>query len=450
MAKYRKGQRVKIISASIGWGSVVKGAVGIIKHIDNKDAMVCIPGVHDSWHCKIHDFELCDHIITQDSSAMKFICFLMRQKELYVELQKEKIDSDYWTNECQEKLERKTIRELKSIKPVDAATFTNVMNQIEGIKFDEKNYVFSITTKNCVVPYRHQNVNLLVKVGNFEVTYDLKNNRVRIRQRNAEKYIGGHAHPHVSGERPCWGGYLIPIQKGLKNYDINFLIVTTLDFLNSCSNPGWYRPVMSWLTESEREGYGLQHLCPECGNTDEDCDCGHCSDCGNRDCTCNYCEHCERIGDDCECTICPDTSERLDNNNFPDNSCAKCLHLCRNIDHNQWECSYHGNGTAEHTAPFEEVNFSILNSDRYHTWVNGTRVEHSNVQKSQQRNKAQRITEMTYPHIQEDTRIRIRPGNISNPTIEVSPTSLDPDDQRNTQQDRPTTHRPEDADPLPF
>jgi hypothetical protein len=327
MPKYRKGQKVRILSASIGWGNVKKGNIGVIESVDNKDAIINIPGTETAWKCMIHDLELVENSISKDNPAMIFICNIMES----IQEKADSIDLE-WEMPSKTKL----LNSLKKIAPIDENIYSNIISKIDNISFDSLNQKIFITTKRCTIPYRVRSYEILVDIGKFNVTYDFILENVRIQQLCKDKKINQYDHPHVRNMVPCFGGYYKPIQKALKTYDICTLLSKTLDFLNSCYDRGWYHPVLSWLTQSDKNKYS-DIICFGCNDTFEDCSCDSCGDCGESSCICNRCSFCALDEDSCECDMCPLSNEPL-GYPFPDIHCLGCEYL--NETENSYECMH--------------------------------------------------------------------------------------------------------------
>jgi len=183
-----------------------------------------------------------------------------------------------------------------------------------------------------------------------------------MKQRDQSKYLGHYDHPHVSRQEPCWGSYYETYQRCVKNYDVVGTINLILDYLNSCDRYGWYYPVMNWANAEQQSQFS--DVCYRCWAHHDECECEYCSNCDNpiNDCDCSYCDYCDAYGDDCECLRCPDSYDRLEDGEFPDNQCFRCSMCYKNLDTEQWECGYNGTGDDAH---FYNDLYEITHSDSH-------------------------------------------------------------------------------------
>jgi len=174
-------------------------------------------------------------------------------------------------------------------------------------------------------------------LGGYTITYNVQDKNLNIH--NNVNPTDGLAHPHIyqDGEI-CFGNYsdiFFRFQSG------EYLVGLELlhEFL-STYNPEdeWGRRLLYWDTDfvfEDMRERGLEdciepswddayyrrygehlpsaNLCPECGETEEDC-------------TCHRCRYCGRHADDCECWICPDCGCEIGNDCHCDR-CEKCNEL---------------------------------------------------------------------------------------------------------------------------
>jgi len=368
----KTGDKVIVVSAQHGWGTVVKGDIGVIIKTDkdNNRLYLDIVGKCPDWIASYDDVELADERVLQSCQAT-----------IFVNRMREQFNDDLAVVRRAYDVNDKRIKELEkrvNVPIPDTDIFTRIKDRVEKVIFrDNKMYM---TTKECYIDYRPRAISktLHIYVGKFEVLVDFITEQMSMTQLEPRCYLhSSYDHPHITGHQPCLGTYHEPLRKAIKCLDICAVMSMILDYLNSCANPGWYISILAWLTNEQRREYNLEEICERCEQYMDNCECDRCGHC-DRDtdnCECVYCESCDSYDDNCNCLRCPDSNERLEDNNFPDSSCGQCSCLCKNIASGNWECRYDSSNVYydlpldDYEPPLRNANFRFISRD-------GTRYTH--------------------------------------------------------------------------
>jgi hypothetical protein len=251
-------------------------------------------------------------------------------------------------------------------------------------------------------------------LGGYTITYDISTKNLKVHNNVNPSRYGDLAHPHIYQDGDiCFGNYsdvFFRFETGEYYVGIELLH----EFL-STYNPDdeWGRRLIWWDAEyvfEDMKARGIldyvepdyddhyyqiygehlpsMNLCPECGETEENCTCHRCQYCGRHeddcecwicpecggevgnDCHCDRCESCNELVGDCECERCDECGELLDPYDQYSNhcTCERCpddyeifvdtdeLGCCTECEN--WDCEYNCN--ENHAMTQEETLFDEL------------------------------------------------------------------------------------------
>ena len=350
MYEFKAGDSVNVLSESAGWGNVHAGHIGVVRSMANGRIWIDVPGITTGWQCVAENLKLVSST-ARSSSTCGLVSYVNQYKDSIMDMK----EGAERTIVSYEKTVKKCDRALKGIHVPNSKAFDQVKEQVESIRMDYPKFMF--ITKPITIPYYMPNQKKTIQVfmGKYRVTCDMRDcgNTVVEPYEGDNRHRDNHPHPHVnSSYHPCWGTYGDPIRKCYKNLDVVGYVGIMLDFLSSCDTQGWYISVLQWANPSD-----ISDICPCCSHGIDECEC-------ERE---DWCNECDMHQDECECTRCPDSGDILQDNSFPDGSCARCNNLCKNIPEDEWQCTINGGEFPHFSVPLSHFVPEASNRNNYET-----------------------------------------------------------------------------------
>jgi hypothetical protein len=244
-----------------------------------------------------------------------------------------------------------------------SAQFEKEIEAIKGLPYIED---IGFTAKEIIFKTKPIQVDEGPVLGGYNISYNFDTQGLEIK--NMINPIQQLHHPHVPdvGE-PCFGNYTdIYTNLSLGQY---YMAIELLHQFLASYNPEdcWGIRLIYWDAQyvfEDMEERGLLHeidsefdedyfdiygehlpnsnYCPECGLSQEECECNCCPHCHNHvdDCSCWICPECEELVEDgCECNRCENCLELVN-----DCSCERCDICGELLDINNW---YHNHCECE-------------------------------------------------------------------------------------------------------
>jgi len=374
--KIEIGELVRIIDQSYGFGTFSVGQIGILVRRDSDNVcFVEVPSV-GRYSCRDKDIRLKDERVLKSCTLTQFYTKQRKVLEKALSRAKGNICILPEAKMIRKQEIRRYERMISCLSTPDSDVFNMIKKRLLWTRFVDQTFTFvtdDITIHYTLSSDRSRTIH--VPMGKFKVICDFNSKQTLFESYEDNTYSDGRFHPHLGGNNPataCWGTYAGVVTNCYKAIDVSGLISVILDFLGSCDRQGWYTSVLGFaLSNRLKEVREQVDVCIRCEHKECRCD-DWCGDCDSHvdDCSCNMCGDCDMHVDDCECAHCPDHGDRLSYGAFPDNSCARCEYLLRNIDRGMWECTwdnevYYRRGLIEYTLP------AHTNRHRYRTLTNG-------------------------------------------------------------------------------